>query len=261
MFRLFLIIVVFLLSFTPLIAQSAVKKIHVDNLGNVYIIHNEQLLKFNAEGTLTHSFSNKKAGNISSVDVSDPMQVLVFYENAAQILFLDNTLSETNLFISLINSQMLNPSLVCVSPDKGMWMYDKPTFSIIKTDRNLNIQHATRDIFTLADSDFDPSYMTVNNTFLYLTAPGSGIFVFDKLGTFHRKMHFPDVKHFDVLDNALYYISSNTLVRIDLTDYISSWMDLSMYKYSDAVYSNKCVYFLNEDGKTFTKIEVAFEKK
>src|SRR5271157_882697 len=64
-----------------------------DNLGNLYVLVNNELKKFDSQGNLLKTFSDKSHGNINFVDVSDPLKILLHFRDFHQLLFLDNTLS------------------------------------------------------------------------------------------------------------------------------------------------------------------------
>ena len=52
----------------------------VDNLGNLYLTDKDEISKFNHEGKKIFSQSVKKFGKISSLDVRNPMKIILFSE-------------------------------------------------------------------------------------------------------------------------------------------------------------------------------------
>lgn len=250
----------FVISMTSL-GQNVSKCIQVDNLGNVYIIQNDRILKFDAKGEQKFSFSYKNSGEISSVDVTDPLRILVFYKNFGQLFCLDNTLSITNGPVSLFNKDVINPILVCNSSEKGFWIYDLQGFTLLKFDVNLQLVMRISDLPTLLESNFDPVYMINTNSFLYITDPKQGVFIFDQYGSLYKKLHFKNVNFFDVYDNALFYEDSGFVKRTSLLDYSEMKMNLKENKYLAVTFKDKFFYLLNPDGISYSKKEMIFAKE
>jgi len=248
-------LLVFLISLN-LLSQNVLQKIEVDNLGNVYIIQTDKIIKFDAKGEQKYSFSYKNSGEISSVDVTDPFRILVFYKNFGQLFFLDNTLNITNGPVSLYKKEVVNPVLACNASDKGLWIYDQQGFSLQKFDAGLQAVTRINDLPTLLESAFEPEYMISINSFLYITDPEQGLFIFDQYGSLYKKLHIKNVKIFDVFDNALFYEDSGFIKKISLLDYSEMTMTLKEYKYSGVTVKDKYVYLLNNDAVSYSKVEM-----
>jgi hypothetical protein len=50
------------------------------------------------DGTESYLFSTKRYGKLSYIDATSPLKILLFYRDAATVLHLDNTLSETGIY-------------------------------------------------------------------------------------------------------------------------------------------------------------------
>ena len=72
-----------------------------DNLQNIYAVTDDfKVVKYDSSGQLLHTYSNKSLGQPTSLDVSNPMKLMLYYKDFSTIVWLDNTLSEiteTNL--------------------------------------------------------------------------------------------------------------------------------------------------------------------
>jgi glutaredoxin-related protein len=68
----------------------------VDNLDNVYVLAStDQLKKYNSGGDSVAVFNNvKKFGKISTIDVSNPLKVLLYYKDFSTIVVLDRLLAK-----------------------------------------------------------------------------------------------------------------------------------------------------------------------
>jgi hypothetical protein len=61
--------------------------VEVDAFGNIYVINNDEIIKYNVDGVLQKKFSTKRYGKIDFVDAMNPLKVLVYYKDFQQILF------------------------------------------------------------------------------------------------------------------------------------------------------------------------------
>ena len=242
------------------LGQNNSKNIFVDNLDNVYIIQKDKISKLDKDGKLVANFSYKNSGEISSIDVTDPLKIVVFYKSFGQLIFLDNTLSITKGPVSLFEKDVVNPVLVCTSSDKGLWIYDKQDFTIFKFDDNLKLITRISDIPMLIGSDFDPVFMISINSFLYFSDPKEGIFIFDQYGTMYKKLNFKDILYFDIVNNSIIYFTKGLINKIDMLTYSESKMNLTDKTFISQTFKDNFIYLLKADGISFSKIKLSFNK-
>ncbi len=100
-----------------------------DNLQNVYVFHGSSIRKYSPQGKMLYNYSDKSFGAITSVDVNDPLKMLVFYKDFPKVVLLDNTLSVNGNPFSPADVGYPLTTLVCTSHDNGVWMYLMPKIS------------------------------------------------------------------------------------------------------------------------------------
>lgn len=128
---LFFIIYIPFLSFAQELQIKAIKTwpsstydqfIGVDEYKNIYTVTGSVLYKSNAEKTI--QFSDIQLGNITSVDILNPLRLTLFYEAFNTVIILDNTLNE----ITRINFNNLenfkNISHARTASDRRLWVYN-----------------------------------------------------------------------------------------------------------------------------------------
>ena len=71
---------------------NADKFIGVDDFENSYYINHNNLYKKTAQ--TIYSYANSQLGEITSVDITNPLKILVFYRDFKTVLLLDNRLNE-----------------------------------------------------------------------------------------------------------------------------------------------------------------------
>lgn len=107
---------------TPLDAD---RFIGVDNYKNTYFIKDRVLNKRGTEGNF--KFNDLQLGRITSVDIINPLKVVVFFQDTNTVVLLDNKLSEIQR-ISFNNlPQFLNVSTATNAGSNSLWVFNVDT--------------------------------------------------------------------------------------------------------------------------------------
>jgi hypothetical protein len=133
------------------------QNITTDKLGNLYAVANEEIFKFDAQGTLLQKNSLKSFGNLFSIDVSNPMKILAFYKDYNKILFLDNMLAPSASSIDLSAIGFDQVTLTCSSHDNGIWVFNSLNFEIVRMEPTLKISHQSGNIAQLTGNAIKPT--------------------------------------------------------------------------------------------------------
>ncbi len=183
----------------------------MDGFGNMYVIHIDEIKKYNAAGIFQKTFSNKRLGKIDEIDVSNPLKILVYYKEFQQVLFLDNQLSPSSTVISLETIGYEQASLVCTSLNNSFWLYDKQNNELLRFDAELKTLVKTGNLKRILDIDIKPNFMREHGNYLYLNCPNEGILVFDIYGTFYKTMPIKNLTEFNVINGNVFYFDKQTL--------------------------------------------------
>ncbi len=185
--------------------------ITTDNLGNCYVVKEDVLEKYDENGNLQKTFSNKSLGKITSVDASNAMKILIFYKDFSKIVFLDNTLSQNGSIISLEELQFFRTPLVCSSHNNGIWLYNPENFELVRLDQDLKKQEQTGNIrqIVIPDVKLNPNFLIEYNNKIYLNNPESGVLIFDSYGTFYKNIPIKNIESFQALNDNIVFSKSN----------------------------------------------------
>jgi len=111
---------VFLRSFS----MDADTFIGVDDFENYYYLKNNTLYKKTSQKT--YSYTNTQFGKITSVDITNPLKILLFYRDFNTFLFVDNQLNElTSAFNFTTTAFSKNITFVSVSSNNNLWLYSQ----------------------------------------------------------------------------------------------------------------------------------------
>ncbi|MCK6640349.1 MAG: hypothetical protein L6Q81_09690 [Bacteroidia bacterium] len=182
-----------------------------DNLSNVYLIQNDQIRKYNPKLELMKEFSNKNFGAITSADVTNPLRVVLFYRDFGRVIFLDNTLSQNGEPLAMEKLGFPLASLVGSSHDNGFWVYDQPTFEMVRFDQNLSITSRSGNLSQILGIELQPDFILEKDNRLFLNNPQTGIMVFDVFGTYIKTIPLKGLHTFQVADESIIYFQNGEL--------------------------------------------------
>ncbi len=151
----------------------------VDNLGNLYLLTStDQLKKIDANGDSVAVYNNvKKFGKLTTVDVSNPLKVLLYYKDFSTIVVLDRLLNMRNT-IDLRKHGIFRVSAVGQSYDGKVWLYDELDNKLKKIDEEGKLLLETPDFRQLFDVAPKPQKIFDQDGFIYLYDTARGFFVF-----------------------------------------------------------------------------------
>ena len=189
----------------------------IDHMGNLYVVHQSELVKYDTDGKKSYSFSDASLGDISSIDVSDPLRILLFYKDFNQIIYLNNKLSKIGNEIDLYDFSDNETELVCSSQKGGFWILngiDNQAF-YISNSGNLSSKSILLGSF-FGESEI--LKITETNSNLFLLYDNNGILQLDQNGQFIRKLNIKGIQDFQIQGNSVYYEKQSGFYEYSYTD-------------------------------------------
>ncbi|UZO81016.1 hypothetical protein NBT05_00705 [Aquimarina sp. ERC-38] len=134
--RILLLLVLLILSETTSFSQDVLTKINsteiatehfvgVDNFSALYTVNQNILYKkWNAQ---TWQFGDYTLGTLSKVSITNPLKILLFYQNLNTIVILDKYLNEINRIDFNTTTNFKNPAFVSQANDQSIWLFDNNT--------------------------------------------------------------------------------------------------------------------------------------
>lgn len=192
----------------------------VDNLDNVYILNStDQLKKYDANGDSVAIFNNvKKFGRISTIDVSNPLKVLLYYKDFSTLVVLDRLLSVRNI-IDLRKQNIFQVNAVAQSYDNNTWFYDENDSKLKKLSDEGKVLQETADFRLLFGEAPHIENICDQDGFVYLYDPAQGVYVFDYYGALRNKILISGWKDFKVAGKFIFGINNDTLHRYEINTF------------------------------------------
>ncbi len=187
-----------------------------DNQSNIYVVKANELTKLDKTGKLLYKYSTNNFGNITFVDASNMLKIVVFYRNYLQAVFLDNTLSLNGEPISFEKLGFVQTQLVCSSHNSGMWIYDQQNLQLLRLDQNFATTQQTGNLAALLSITIQPDQLMEYDNKVYLNNPSTGILVFDIYGTYYKTIPAKNVKQFQPIGDWVYYNKDTTIKAYNL---------------------------------------------
>ncbi len=189
--------------------QSDGKFLGVDAIGNLYFLANGVLTKMDTHGK-SISYTNRQSGTNLFVDVFDPLNILIFFRDFGNIVFLDNNLTERN---KVSPTQLLSntqPEMACKSIKNGFWAWFPDIFKLVRFDHNLLKQAVSIDMSLNPEIPGKVAYMVENNNRLFMAAD-NGLWVFDQHANYLFTLSELKIESFQVRNDKIIYRKANNL--------------------------------------------------
>ena len=227
-------------------------RIDSDMFGNLYVIRNTVLLKYDTSGNFLRQYSNFKLGNIHSMSVANNQKLFLFYRESGCFVLLNNVLAPIEEPVRLSRFLSGIYSLACPSYEQGFWCYDQINRQLLRFDRFF-VQTNESVFLTDYGRDFNPvQLMEIDEKMLVLFDPKAGALFFDKFGTFIKKLQIPNASEIQVSGDLIFYNQNNLLFA-----YNYQTLDLRTYEFpieniKQIIFNQRGFYLLREDGMVFS---------
>lgn len=186
----------------------------VDNLGNIYVVTTtNQIKKINKNFDSVAVFNNKKKlGNVSLIDASNPLKILVFYKDFSTIVVLDRFLNVQQT-IDLRKQNIFQVKAIALSYDNNIWLFDELDACIKKIDEQGKIIFSSTNFRMLFDEYESPTNLFDNKGLLYLYSAKKGWLIFDYYGALKNKIEILNWENVGVFEETLIGTKHNRLFK------------------------------------------------
>lgn len=208
--------------------EGKVSSITSDQLQNLYVLKNDVLEKYDANGKFLYSYSDNTLGRIDFVDASDPMKTLVFYKAFPEFLILDNTLTVSGPGVPLQQYGLEQVSLACTSYDRGYWFYNPANLELVHlTSDDLVANKTTGNISSLLNEAIHPNFLVEQNNRVFLNDSAQGVLVFDIYGAYYKTIPIKGLNQFQVSADQIIYLQDKSIRTYNFRSLSEDVMPLS----------------------------------
>ncbi len=187
----------------------------IDNLGRIYVVDEKNtIINYRPDFTEMYRYANNRKGQISSVDLTNPLKVVVFYDDFNHLKIFDNTLtliSELDL-----GDTFADVTAAAASNDGNLWIYDPVQFKIMKISENGKIMMETTNVNDFGMTQLKVTSIKEKNNVLILCDPSKGFYFFDNLGQYLFHYAAKEIVHFQFDGNSIIYYTKEGLFSFSL---------------------------------------------
>lgn len=175
-----------------------------DNVGNMYLLSKtNQLKKISSNGDSLGVYNAvTRFGDISFIDVTNPLKILIYYKDFATIVETDRFLNILNT-IDLRNLGIFQVKAIGLAYDNNIWLFDELDAQLKRVGDDGTLISQTTDFRQLFDFVPDPSVIVDQNDLVYLYDSAKGVYAFDHYGTLKSHVALNDWRDFTVIDKSL----------------------------------------------------------
>ncbi|MBT2558075.1 hypothetical protein J7E24_09785 [Hymenobacter sp. ISL-91] len=228
----------------------------LDRRGNLYVTDRQNNLRqYGPEGEALNVYAPPLPGHVMQVEAWNTAKVLVFYDDRQQVLLLDRFLSPIS---ELPLPQLLDGQarVVTLAPDDRYWLFNESDLTLRQFD-------ATQKRFTISTpldiligrSRPDFRFLREYQNNLYLVDRVGGVYVFDNLGNFRKKLPLPGLNYVGFRSDELYYLGPAGELRFfHLYNLTERALPLPLAGVQQVLVSEQYAYLLTAAGVQVYKI-------
>ena len=200
---------------------------YTDNLGYIYQLKNNEIIKINYDGDTLFQFSDKLLGDITELDVRNTLRPIIFCKDNAQLIITDNTLTIQNQGIDLSELDLYQASLIASSRiDNGIWIYDRELFQLIKINSSVERIYESGNLEQiLGKENLNPIQLVEFENKVYLLSKENGIMVFDIYGSYINTIEIKNIEAIQILSQAILYQKEEKYYVYNPMDFESKEVD------------------------------------
>ncbi|MDU0371831.1 hypothetical protein ACFPAF_15620 [Hymenobacter endophyticus] len=227
----------------------------LDRRGNVYVTDAQNNLhQYSPDGQALNTYSPTLPGHTMQVEAWNTAKVLVFYDDRQQVVLLDRFLapiSELNLSDYLDGQARV----ATLAPDDRYWLLNESDLTL----RQLDVAQKRFTITTPLDlligrtrPDFRFLREYQNN--LYLVDYNGGVYVFDNLGNYRKKLPFRGASVVGFRGDELYYTAADGLHFFHLYNLTERLVTLPAAGATQVLVGEQYAYLLLPEGVQVYKL-------
>jgi len=188
------------------------QQVKIDVLGNIYLITSgSQLKKLNPYGDSLSVFNDvKKYGNPTYLDVSNPLKLLLYYQNYSTVVILDRLLTRRNA-INFRKQNIFTVNAIATSYDNQIWIFDEQDFKLKKIDEEGNVLMESTDMRQLTGDAPSPQQIIDSDGLVFLYDSKKGFYIFDYYGALKTSIPFLHWEDIAIGRNVITGFSENHL--------------------------------------------------
>ena len=182
--------------------DSEIIDFEVDKLGDFYTRDSDGVVVKYHNGTKTSTYSNYNLGELSTIDVTNPHKILLFYKEQQTIVLLDNSLTELGKILFDNKSYF---SAIGFANDGNIWLYDSFLSKLKKIDNTGKEIEESFPLSQINPENIIDAKIIDRGNYVIIADKDTGVLLFNNLGFFDKVLPVKYIAKPTIVKNKLYY--------------------------------------------------------
>jgi len=182
-----------------------------DPFGNLYTVDNYNIKKIDSLGKVIAYYDQSVYGKIASLDISNPLKIMVYYAYRNKVQFLDRSLSPVDSEIDFFSLLSETISGCCTSYSNGIWAFSESGSKLFRLNQQAEATSKFENINQWLPEQFKATQLLEYGDYLYIGDPNHGIVVFDRWGSLIHKIPITYTKSFSMVSDLIFYPRKNSV--------------------------------------------------
>lgn len=174
-----------------------------DNFGALYGIQNNILIKrhYGKEW----QYNNLQLGDITSVDILNPLKITLFYEDFNTVIVLDNTLNEIKKTDFNVIEDFKNLAAAATANDRNLWIFDTNT-------QQLEVFNYVQQKTPVQNLPIPEKFVTMKSNYNFCRVlTETKMYLYNIYGSLLSEKALKDVTDFEMTNNEVIFLKNKQL--------------------------------------------------
>ncbi|MBX0291038.1 hypothetical protein K3G63_11340 [Hymenobacter sp. HSC-4F20] len=227
----------------------------LDRRGNLYVTDAQNNLhQYGPDGQPLNTFSPPLPGHTAQIEAWNTAKVLVFYDDRQQAVVLDRFLAPLAelRWPDYLDGQV---RVLTLAPDDRYWLLNESDLTLRQFDQGQKRFTITTPLdLLIGRSRPDFRFLREYQNNLYLVDRSSGIYVFDNLGNYRKKLPLPGLSYVGFRGDELYYLAPDGVHFLHLYTLADRLLPLPVTRGQQVLVGEQYAYVLTAAGVQVYKI-------
>ena len=184
----------------------------LDRRGILYVADaNNNIHQYGPDGQALNVYSPPQRGHVAQLEAWNTTKILVFYDDRQQLLLLDRFVAPLGQFnlLDLLDGTVRAATL---APDDRLWLLNESDLTLRQFDpTGKGFTLSTPLDLLIGRSRPDFRFLREYQNNLYLVDRVNGIYVFDNLGNYRKKLPFTGLSTIGFRGDELYFLADGAV--------------------------------------------------
>jgi hypothetical protein len=233
------------------VTQDKVLVAALDPLHQVYFINDKrQLYKLVPSQNREYLYTDLFVDQQTVIQAQNPFKVLLYKKDVGTLVTLDSRLNQTAR-INLFDLGYFDVSAVATANDnQSIWLFDKASQQLVRLDQNNRQTFFSPVMPQQIGHELDPVYITETESKVYLVDPTKGIFIFDNIGNYFKKLPVEGIRKIWIFGPRMLYYFEGKIRQYDLL-MMEDKVVMDLDGYADVFLSREFILALKGNGELY----------